>query len=136
MKLRVLLFQRVKQISEVAERQFRIQTAGNVQLSRAFGDSLSGNAQRVVNVVRVSIRLARRAKEAAELAVHITNVCRIEMTIDVEVCRPSMHSPTHGVRQLAKRVEIVRIEERNAVIERKLLSGLYLGANVIQFSIV
>ena len=86
--------------------------------------------------MRVGIGLSRRTKESAELAVDITNVRWIEMTIDVEICRSSMHSPAHGVGQLAEGIEIVRVEESNAVVERKWLSRFYLGANLIQYRIV
>src|SRR5436853_7108714 len=93
MKLRIRFLQRRKQIGEVTERQFRVQPAGNVKFSRAFIDGLSGDAQRVFDVVRVSVRLTRRAEETAELAVYITDIRRIEMTIDVEVGRAALLVP-------------------------------------------
>ena len=68
-----------------------------MQFSRAFIHSLSGDAKGIFDVVRVSIRLARRAKEAAELAVNVANIRRIEMTIDVEVSRAAVFLPPHRV---------------------------------------
>src|SRR2546421_3813189 len=85
MKLRILLLQRCQQIREVAERQLRVESASDMQLSRAFVDRLAGNLQRIIDVVRVSVRSARRAIEAAELAVDVADIRRIEMPIDVEV---------------------------------------------------
>jgi hypothetical protein len=88
-----------------------------VQFRRAFIDGLTGDAQLIVDVVRVSVRLPRRAKEAAELAVDITDVRRIEVTIDVEVGRAAMLSAAHSVRQLAERVQVISIEEGEAILK-------------------
>ena len=96
-KLRIFFLQRRQQVSEIAERQFRIQSARDVQFGCAFRYRLSGDAQRIVDVVRVSIGLTRRAKEAAELAINVANVRRIEMAIDVEVSRASVLLPPHRV---------------------------------------
>src|SRR5437588_12834243 len=110
MKLRILLLQRCQQIREVAERQLRIESAGDVQLSRAFTYRLSGDLQRIVDVVRVSVRLARRAIEAAELAVDVTNIRRIEMPIDVEVSGAPVLLTAHRVGEFAQRIQIVGVE--------------------------
>src|SRR5437763_1277683 len=135
-KLRILLLQRYQQIREVAERQLRVESAGDVQLSRAFTYRLSGDLQRIVDVVRVSVRLARRAIEAAELAVDVANIRRIEMPIDVEVSGAAVLLSTHYIGQLAERVQVVGMEKGEAVIERQTLARLHLGADVAEFRIV
>src|ERR1700687_5356460 len=87
MKLWVMLLESGKQIGEITERQLGVQSTGDVQFSCAFLYSFTGDAQAVIDVMRVSIRLTRRAIKPAELAVYVTNVCRIEMTIYVEISR-------------------------------------------------
>src|SRR5262245_38341054 len=106
MKLWILLLQSRKQISEVAERELRVQPTRNVQFGRAFIHSLSGDFQRIVNVMCVSVGLARCAKEAAELTVDVANVRRVKVPVDVEVSRASVHLPPHRVREFSERVEI------------------------------
>ena len=88
-----------------------------MQFGRAFADGPSGDAQTVVDIVRVSVRLSRRAEETAELAIDITDVRRIEVAIDVEVARAAMLLPAHRVRQFAERVQVVGVEKRDAVIK-------------------
>src|ERR1700752_1197915 len=100
MQLRVFSFKRRKQISEITERQLRIQAAGDVQFGGAFTDRLTGDAKRVLNVMRVSIRLTRCAKEAAKLAIDITNVGRIEVPVYVVIRRPPVLLPAHRIGQL------------------------------------
>src|SRR3989442_13874146 len=107
-----------------------------MQFSCTFSYGLAGDAQRIIDVVRVSIRLARRAKEAAELTIDITDVCGIEMTVDIEICRAPMSPAADCVRQLAKRIQILRAKQSDAVVERKALAGLNLGANLVQFGLV
>src|SRR5437016_7063129 len=136
MKLRILLLQRCQQIREVTEWKFRVQSACDVQLSRAFTYRLSGDLQRIVDVVRVSVRLARRAIEAAELAVDVANIRRIEMPIDVEVSGAAVLLSTHYIGQLAERVQVVGMEKGEAVIERQTLAGFYLGADVVKLDVV
>ena len=61
----------------------------------------------MIDVVRVSVGLARRAIKAAEFAVNVANVGRVEVAIDVKVSRASVLLSTNSVCQLAERVEIV-----------------------------
>ena len=81
-----------------------------MKFGRAFIDCLSGDTQRIFDVVRVSVWLTRRAKEAAELAVNITNIRGIEMAIDVEVSRAAVSLPPHRVGQFAQRIQIGCVE--------------------------
>src|SRR5215831_7179203 len=101
MKLRVFFLERRKQVGEVAERELCIQAAGDVQFSRAFLNCLTRNPQGLVNVMGIGVRLARRSKKAAELAIYIADVGGVEMTIYVEVGRASMLSSTHSISQFA-----------------------------------
>ena len=97
----------------------------------AFAYRLTRDAQGIIDVVRVGIGLARSAKEAAEFAVDIANVRRIEMTIDIEISRAAMLLSTNSVREFTKRIQISCIEECNAVLERESLSGRYLARNLV-----
>ena len=97
----------------------------------AFAYRLTGEAQRIVYVVRIGIRLARRAKEAAEFAVNVTDVRGIEMPINVEISRTSVLLAANSVREFAKRIQISCIEERKALLESESLSGPYLAGNLV-----
>ena len=84
----------------------------------------------------IGVRLTRRAEEAAELAVDIADVCRVEVTVDVEICRASVPRATDGVGEFAQRVEIICVKESDAVVERETFAGSDLGADVVQFVVV
>jgi len=81
-----------------------------MQFSGAFGHCLAGNTQAVVDVVRVSVRLARSSIEAAKLAVDVTDVSWIEMTVDVEVSDFPVSLPSDCVGEFAEPGQIVRRE--------------------------
>src|SRR5687767_15884424 len=90
MQLRVLALERRQQIGEITEREFCVQSSRDVQFSGAFGNGLRRDFQTVVDVVRVRVGLARRAKEPAELAIRVTDVSRIQVAIDVEISGASV----------------------------------------------
>jgi hypothetical protein len=107
-----------------------------VQFRRAFGHGLSRDPQRVVDVMSIGVGLTRRAKETAELAIDITDVCRIEVTIDVEISRPAMFSAPYGIGKFTQRVEIVCGKEGYAIFERKTFAVINFRANVIKSDVV
>src|SRR5947207_11218378 len=107
-----------------------------MQLSRAFVERLAGDLQRIIDVVRVSVRLARSAIEAAELAVDVANIRRIEMPIDVEVSGAAVLLSTNCVGEFAQRVEVFGMEKSEAVIERQTLARLHLRADVVKLDVV
>ncbi len=80
-----MLLQRGKQIGEVTKRQLGVQSTCDVEFSCAFLHRFTGDAQAIVDVVGVGVRLARRAIKAAKLAVGVTNVRWVEVTIYVEI---------------------------------------------------
>ena len=84
----------------------------------------------------VGVRLARRAKEAAELTIDIADIRRIEMAVDVEVSRASMLLSPDCVGKFAQGVEIVRAEEGHAVREREALAAIYFPANFVKLGVV
>ena len=94
-----------------------------MQLGRAFIHGLSGDAQGILDVVRVSIGLARRAKEPAELTIDIADIRRIEMTIDVKVSGPPMFPAPHVVGKFTQRVEIVGGKKGDAIFEGEAFAG-------------
>ena len=97
----------------------------------AFAYRLTGDAQRIIYVVRVGIRLARRAKEAAKFTVDVTDIRGIEMTIDIEISRASVPLPANSIGEFTERVKVSCIEERNALLESESLSAPYLAANLV-----
>src|SRR5258708_7484169 len=111
MKLWILTLKRRQQVSEIAERKLGIQPPRNVKLSRAFLHGASGHAEALVNVVRVSAGLARRAIKAAELAVNIANVGWVKMPIYVEVSNPSVFFPARYIRELTQGRQVVGSKE-------------------------
>jgi len=102
-----------------------------VKLSCAFAYRLTGDAQRIIDVVRVGIRLTRRPKEATEFAIDVTDIRRIEVTIDIEISCAPVLLPANSVREFAQRVQIIRIEERNTLLESESLSAPYLAGNLV-----
>src|SRR6185503_20697610 len=112
MQLRVLFLQRRKQVGKVTEGKFRVESAGDVQLSCAFSNSPFRYFQTVVDVVCVSVGLSRRAIETAKFAIGVTDIRRIEMSIDVEIGRAAMSSSSHDVGQLSESGKIVGGVER------------------------
>ncbi len=82
--------------------------------------------------MRVGVGLARRAKETAELAIDITDVRRIEVTIDIEVSRAPMFLSPHVVGKLTQCVEIVCGEKGDAVCEREAFAGFDLRRNFVE----
>ena len=65
----------------------------------------------------ISARLPRRAIEPAELAIDVANIGRIEMAVNVEICRAAVLRASHRVSKLAQAIEIVSGEQRDAVFE-------------------
>ena len=90
-----------------------------MKLGCAFAYRLTGEAQRIIQVVRVGIGLPWRPKEAAEFTIDVTDVRRIEMPIDIEISRASVLLPTNRIGEFAERVKVIRIKERNAILERE-----------------
>jgi len=78
---------------------------------------LSGNFQTVIDVVCVGVRLSGSTEEAAELAIGVTDVCRIEMAIDIEVGRAAVSSSSHDIGQFAESRQIVSGIKRDSVCE-------------------
>ena len=130
------MLQSRKQIGKVTERKLCIQTAGDVQFGCAFGDCLGCDFQTVVDVVRVSIRLARRAKEPAKLSIGVTDVRRVQVAIDVEVRGAPVTSTTHEVGEFTERRQIVGRIKRDAVFERESFTGVNARCNLVEFFVV
>src|SRR6266849_3171089 len=122
MKLWVMLLERGKQIGEITERQLGVQSTGNVQFSCAFLHSFAGDPQAIVDVMRVGIGLTRRAIEPAKLAIDVTNVCRIEVAIYIEVSSATVLAATNAVSEFTKPRQVVSGKQSDAVCERETLA--------------
>src|SRR5882724_9840097 len=104
-----------------------------MQFSRAFRKGLAGDAEGIVEVMRVRVRLARGAVEPAEFAINVADIRRIKMPVDVEISRAAMLLPADGVGEFAQGVEIVGREKRYAVFKRQARTACYFAANLVQF---
>ena len=76
---------------------------------------------------RVRVLLLARRRERAELAFDAADVGLVEIEVldEVDLVRAAAHSP-RGVGQLAEREQVVRLEDREAVLEVEALAGLHL----------
>jgi hypothetical protein len=126
MKLRIMLFKRGEQISELTEREFCVESSGNMKFGSALFNCLAGDTQAVIDVMRVSIRLARRAIEAAKLAINVADVGGIEVAVNIEEgCAPVFSAP-NAVSQLTKRRQVVCCKKCQSVFKRKSFAGFNL----------
>ena len=66
--------------------------------------------QRIFDVVRVSVWVARRAVETAEFAVDVTDIRGIKMSIDVESSHASVFLPPHSVGEFPEGIQICGVE--------------------------
>jgi hypothetical protein len=136
MQARVGALQTREQIRVVLEREFRVQPADDVQLGRALRHRFARHGDAFLDAVRVSVGHARRAIEAAELAVGVADVRVVEMAVDVEVSAPPVEATTHGVGQLRERGQIVRRIQSHAVFKRQPLAGFDFGSEPVKLWVV
>ena len=82
---------------------------------------------------RVRLRLLLRRREGAELALHAADVRLVHVQVldEVDLVRPAAQPPRE-VGELAEREQVVRLEEREPVLEVEPLSGLDLLADRLQ----
>src|SRR6476620_2207643 len=102
MELGIVLFKAGQQVGEITERQFGIETAGNMQLGRAFLHGFAGDAQAIFTVMGVSVRLSWGSIEAAKLTINIANVGGIQVPVHIEVGGAAMFPAAHAIGQFAK----------------------------------
>ena len=107
-----------------------------MQLGRAFGDGLARDLQRLLDAVRVGVGLARRAVEAAELAVGVADVGLVEMAVDVEVGGAPVQAAADGVGEPAEGGHVFGREKREAVGERQPLAGFDFGGELFEPGVV
>ena len=95
------------------------EAARRVLLDRVGDELLGGD--------RVRVLLLARRRERAELAFHAADVRLVEIEVldEVDLVRAAAQPP-RGVGQLAEREEVVRLEDREAVLEVEALAGLHL----------
>ena len=86
--------------------------------------------------MRVSARLSRGTIEAAELAIDIANVRRVEMPVHIEVRVPAVLLPAHEIGQFTQRGQIVGREKCQPICEREPLAASDFGREVIELRVV
>jgi hypothetical protein len=107
-----------------------------VQLGGAFSNCLGRDFQTVVDIVCVSVGLPRGAVEAAKLAVGVTDICRIEVSIDIEVGRATVSSSADYVGQLTETRQIVRGVEHQTIFKRETFAARDEFLNLVQFVVM
>jgi hypothetical protein len=78
---------------------------------------LPGNSQTIVDVVSIGIGFSWRPEESAELAIRVTNVCWIQVTVHVEVGYSTVPASPIHVGKLAERWKIVGGEKIYTISE-------------------
>jgi hypothetical protein len=131
MQMRKLAFQSAKQIGVILERQFRIQTADNMQFRRAFRNGVSGNIDAFVNRMRVCALLPGAFVKPAKFTIGDADVRVIEMPVDVKISRPPVLFPPHKIGEFAERVQIVGFIQRDAFFKVKTLARLDFSGDKI-----
>ena len=82
---------------------------------------------------RVRVRLLLRRRERAELALHAADVRLVDVQVlDEEDLVRAAAQPPRRVRELAEREQVVRLEEREPVLETEPLPRLHLLADRLQ----
>ena len=82
---------------------------------------------------RVRVRLLLRRGERAELALHAADVRLVDVQVlDEEDLVRAAAQPPCRVRELAEREQVVRLEQREPVLEPEPLPGLHLLADRLQ----
>jgi hypothetical protein len=81
----------------------------------------------------VRLRLLARGGEGAELALHAADVrlVQVEILDEVDAVVASAETPRE-VRELAEREQVVRLEDRESVLEVESLTGLELLPNRLE----
>ena len=82
---------------------------------------------------RVRVRLLPRRREGAELALHAADVRLVHVQVldEVDLVRPAAQ-PAREVGELTDREQVVRLQDRDAVLEAEALPGLDLLADRLQ----
>src|SRR5687768_2143744 len=118
MKLRVVALDSGQQIREIAEGQLCVKSTGDVKFSSALFYGLAGNPQTIVNIMRVSVGLSRRAIKPTEFAVGITNIGWVEVAVHIEIGSSPVLPAPNAIRQLAERRQIVCRKEGKTIVKR------------------
>ena len=79
------LFQPVDQVDVVLKGKFRMQATYDVEFRDSFRPALSSLSEGLIECHRIRARHVRLAPEGAELATGHAHVCRVKVTIDVEI---------------------------------------------------
>ncbi len=105
---RILSLERGEQVCKIAEWQFSVEASDDVQFGSTFLDGLSGNTQRLDDIMCVSVCISRGAIKTAELTIGIANICRIEVPVNIKIRGAAMLLAPHYVSQFAQGREIIR----------------------------
>ena len=102
MNLRKPLLQAAQHLAEPVETQFGVQPAHDVKLGDRFLPAPSRRFPDLLKRHRVGIRIALLLAERAQAALRDTDVCRIDVPVDVEIGGVAVHPFTHQVRHVAQ----------------------------------
>src|SRR5688500_12335474 len=133
MKLGVVALERGQQIGEITERQLCVKATGDVKFSGALFYGLAGNPQTIVNIMRVSVWLPRRAIKPTKFAICVTNIGWVEVAVHIEIGSSPVLTSPNAIRQLAERRQIVCRKQGKTIIKRKAFAAFNLSCDRSQF---
>src|SRR5207302_11456106 len=119
-------------IREIRKRQFAVQSADDVQLSRTLIDRIPGDFNTLFNRMSICTLLAGAFVKPAKLAIGNADIRVVKMAVDVVIRRQPMLFPTNKIRQLAKRIQIIGLIERHPLVKRQTLAILDLVGDISQ----
>jgi hypothetical protein len=112
----------------------RVLAVDHVDLGEARDLALAQDVlDELVSCDRVGLRLLARRREGAELAFHAADVGLVHVQVldEIHLVRPAPQAPGE-VGELAEREQVVRLEERDTVLETEPLARLDLLADRLQ----
>src|SRR5206468_9497033 len=97
MHLRKSLLQAGDQIKEILKRQIGMQSANDVKLGNGFAVAGCGGFEYFFECHGVGARSILFSTEGAEATSGDTDICRIDMAVDIEVGLIAMHAFAHVI---------------------------------------
>src|SRR6187549_4003068 len=101
-----------------------------MQFRGTFANRSTCDLDGVCDRVRVRTFLARTFVKSAKLTIGDTNVCVVEMAIDVVIGGQAVTFTSNRVGQLTQSVKVGRVIKRHSLVKRKTLAVLDLKGDV------
>ena len=134
--LRKALLEAAQHLAEPVQRQFRVQSADDVEFGDGLAPAFAGALPDLFQRHGVRLGVAHALAEGAQAATGHAHIGGIDVPVDVEVGLRAVQAFAHQVGQVAERQDIGGAVERHAVLERQALAGFHLVADRVQMGIV